>query len=64
MKFQNPSMHGSQDMVCIKKRDEWTHRWMDNPKRICSVNFFEVGGIIRWWAGSTLFVVKENLHDF
>ena len=37
MKFQNPSMHGSW------QKDEPTHR---QPKPICPVNFFEVGGII------------------
>ena len=36
MKFQNPSMHGS-----------WTDRRTDNPKPICPVNFFEVGGITK-----------------
>ena len=50
MKFQNPSMHGSY-VACIKKRDERTHMHArtdgrtDNPKPICPVNFFEVGGI-------------------
>ena len=29
-------------MVCIKKRDQLTH----DPKPVCPVNFFEVGGII------------------
>ena len=34
MKFQNPSMHGS-----------WTDGRTHNPKPICPINFFEVGGI-------------------
>ena len=33
-------------MACIKKDDERTHGWADNPKAICPINFFEVGGII------------------
>ena len=41
MKFQNPSMHGSW----------WTYRWThartDNPKPICALNFFQVGGITK-----------------
>ena len=36
MKFQNPSMHGFLR----------TEARTDNPKPICPVNFFEVGGII------------------
>ena len=39
MKFQNPSMHGSWT-------DGQTHGHTHNPKPICPVNFFEVGGII------------------
>ena len=49
MKFQNSSIHGSEVMLCIKKRDERTDGRMDgrtkNPKAICPPNFFEVGGI-------------------
>ena len=50
MKYQNPSIHGSEDRVCIKKHDEqmdeWTSGWMDNLKAICPFNFFKVGSII------------------
>ena len=54
MKFQNYSMHGSQDVACIKKclerthgrTDGRTHTRTDNPKPICPFNFFEVGDII------------------
>ena len=38
MKFQNPSMHDSWTDGCTPGR-------MHNPKPICPVNFFEVGGI-------------------
>ena len=31
-------------MQCIKKRDERTDRWTNNPEAICPSNFFEVGG--------------------
>ena len=44
MKFQNPSMHGSYDMACIKKRD--THTQTDEqPESNMPLNFFEVGCI-------------------
>ena len=50
MKFQNPSMHGSEVMLCIKKRNGRTHGQTDTrtnvPEAICPSNFFEVGGII------------------
>ena len=50
MEFQNPGMHGSGVMLCIKKRNGRTHRRTDwrTHKRpiICPPNFFEVGGII------------------
>ena len=36
MKFQ---------MLACTVFDERTHRRMDNPKPICPINFFEVGGI-------------------
>ena len=39
MKLQNPSMPG------FWRTDGLMHAWMDNPKPICPVNFFEVGGI-------------------
>ena len=42
MKFQNPSMYGSKDMACIKKRDGRT----DNPKAICPPTLEKVGGHI------------------
>ena len=54
MKFQNPSMHGSEVMLCINKRNGQTHGWMPDarthactnvPETICPSNFFEVGGI-------------------
>ena len=32
-------------MLCIKKHDERTDGWMNNPEAICPSNFFEVGGI-------------------
>ena len=32
MEFQNPCMHGSKDIACIKKCDERMHRCIDNPK--------------------------------
>ena len=32
MKFQNLSMHGSEDMACIKKRDEWMDRQAFNEQ--------------------------------
>ena len=41
MKFQNPSMLGSEVMLCIKKHNARTHE----PEAICPSNFFEVGGI-------------------
>ena len=33
MKFQNHSMHGSKDMVCIKKRDGRTDGHMDGQPK-------------------------------
>ena len=49
MKFQNPSMHGSEVMLCIKKRngqtDAQTNARTNVPEAICPSNFFEVGGI-------------------
>ena len=48
MKFQNPSMHGSEDMACIKKRDGWTHGW--TTQKQYARNFFKVGGITKWLA--------------
>ena len=44
-KFQNISIYGSKVMLCIKKHDERTDGWMNNPEAICPSNFFEVGGI-------------------
>ena len=50
MKFQNPNMHGSEVMLCIKKRnglvDGRMHARTHIPKAIRLSNFFEVGGII------------------
>ena len=49
MKFQNPSMHGSYDMACIKKHRTDTHTRMENPKAICPPNFFQsLGDKNRW----------------
>ena len=49
MKFQNPSMHGSEVMLCIKKRNGRTdgHTQADTNvlEAICPSNFFKVGGI-------------------
>ena len=49
MKFQNPSMHGSEVMICIKNRngqtDAQTNVRINVPEAICPSNFFEVGGI-------------------
>ena len=53
MKFQNPSMHGSEVILCIKKCNGRTDGWTDGrtdtrtnvPEAICPSNFFEVGGI-------------------
>ena len=41
MKFQNPSMHGSEVMQCIKKRNRRTDGWTD-----ARTNVLEVGGIM------------------
>ena len=46
MKFQNPSMHGSEVMLCIKKCNRRTDGRTNVPKAICPSNFFEVGGIM------------------
>ena len=46
MKFQNSSIHGSKDMLFIKKRDERTDGRADGqPRSNMPPNFFEVGGI-------------------
>ena len=49
MKFQNPSMHGSEVMLCTKKCNGRTHgrthARTNVPEAICPSNFFEVGGI-------------------
>ena len=51
MKFQNPSMHGSEVILCIKKdaqtdgrTDARTHK---RPRSNMPSNFFEVGGIMK-----------------
>ena len=53
MKFQNPSMHCSEVMLCIKKRngrtDGRTHARTHVPEAICPSNSFEVGGIKMFW---------------
>ena len=43
MKFQNPSMQGSEVMLCIKKV---THGHTNKPEAICLSNFFKAGGIV------------------
>ena len=52
MKFQNPSMHSSEVMLCIKKRngqtDAQTNARTNVPEAICPSNFFEVWGINIW----------------
>ena len=45
MKFKNPSMQGSEVMLCIKKHNTRTHGGTDEPEAICPSNFFEVGAI-------------------
>ena len=40
MKFKNPSIHSSW------RTDWWAHAQTEDPKPICPVNFFELGGII------------------
>ena len=51
MKFQNPSMHCSEVILCIKKHNGCTHAWTDGcmnvPEAICPSNFFEIEGIMR-----------------
>ena len=47
MKFQNPSMHCSEVMLCIKKRNARTHGRTNVPEAIGPSNFFEVGSITR-----------------
>ena len=44
MKFQNPSMQGSEVMLCIKKRDG---AQTNEAEAICPSNLSEVRGIIR-----------------
>ena len=46
MKFQKPSMQGSQDMTSLKKHDGRTNGITDEPKAICPTNVFKVLGII------------------
>ena len=51
MKFQNPSMHGSEVMLCTKSvtdrhTDGRTDARTNVPEAICPSNFFEVGGIM------------------
>ena len=47
MKFQNPSMQGSEVMLCIKKHKARMQGHTNEPEAICPSNFFEVGGIMR-----------------
>ena len=53
MKFQNPSIHGFW----------WTDGWMHNPKPICPVNFFEVGGIKNCHTIDRLFQIMKHLQS-
>ena len=46
VKFQNPSIHGSEVMLCIKKHNGQTDGHTNVPEAICPSNFFEVGGIM------------------
>ena len=57
MKFQNPSMHGSLDMACIRFHSDFIQRGITSEREITRtrkkkttpiypVNFFEVGGVI------------------
>ena len=51
MKFQNPNMHSSEVIQCIKncngctdgQTDACMHVRINDPEAICSSNFFEVG---------------------
>ena len=45
MKFQNPSMHSSEVMLCIKKFNGRTNV----PEAVCPSNFYEVGGIKKFY---------------
>ena len=47
MKFQNPSMHGSEVMLCIKKLNGWTDRRTHAQMPQKQDAFFKVGGIIK-----------------
>ena len=45
-KFQNPSLHGSEVMLCSNgQTDAQTNARTNVPEAICPSNFFEVGGI-------------------
>ena len=48
MKFQNPSMQGSEVMLCIKKGVTHGHTgaWTNEPEAICPSTFLEVRGIM------------------
>ena len=45
MKFQNPSMHGSEVMLCLM--DGRTEAHTNIPEAICPSNFIEVESIIK-----------------
>ena len=63
MKFQNPSMQGSEVMLCIKKHKTRTHGLTNQPEAICPSNFFEVVGIIRKSVIRTIYnSVSEGLY--
>ena len=66
MKFQNPSMHGSAVMLCIKKRTDGRMDVRTNvPEAICPSNFFEDGDITRSENETTmLFFKSENTVSF
>ena len=67
MKFQNPSMHGSEVMLYIKKRNGRWHGRTYVPEAICPSNFFEDrgggggggGGII-----TTMFVSTTWMFEY
>ena len=46
IKFQNPSLHGSEVMLRIKKHNGRMHVRTNVPEAICPSKFFEVGGIM------------------
>ena len=47
MKFQNSSIHGSNVMLCTRKRDKQTNEGTDKPEAICP-QLFQSWGIIKF----------------